>query len=86
MTATTVSIRAFPLLRAYHYPAVAALVGSWMEDRPGGNPQPGDRAVGTVQYGDKTVPRSNFISWAEAREMQASGLVEFASHSTPEEL
>jgi biofilm PGA synthesis lipoprotein PgaB len=63
--------RAFPLLRAYHYPAVAALVGSWMEDRPDG----------TVQFGDKTVPRSNFISWAEAREMQASGLVEFASHS-----
>ena len=27
------------------------------------------------------VPRANFISWAEAREMQASGLVEFASHS-----
>jgi peptidoglycan/xylan/chitin deacetylase (PgdA/CDA1 family) len=63
--------RAFPLLRAYHYPAVAALVGSWMEDRPDG----------TVQFGDKAVPRSNFISWAEAREMEASGLVEFASHS-----
>ena len=32
-------------------------------------------------YGDKKVPRSNFISWDEAREMQASGLIEFASHS-----
>jgi poly-beta-1,6-N-acetyl-D-glucosamine N-deacetylase PgaB len=63
--------RAFPLLEAYRYPAVSALVGSWMEDRPDG----------TVVYGDKTVPRSNFISWTEAREMQASGLVEFASHS-----
>jgi len=63
--------RAFPLLQAYHYPAVAALVGSWMEDRPDG----------MVRYGDKTVPRNDFISWAEAREMQASGLVEFASHS-----
>jgi poly-beta-1,6-N-acetyl-D-glucosamine N-deacetylase len=63
--------RAFPLLEAYRYPAVAALVGSWMEDRS-------DRMV---QYGDKMVPRSKFISWDEAREMQASGLVEFASHS-----
>jgi biofilm PGA synthesis lipoprotein PgaB len=35
----------------------------------------------TVLYGDKRVPRTNFISWDEAREMQASGLVEFASHS-----
>src|SRR5436190_23592014 len=25
--------------------------------------------------------KNNFISWTEAREMQASGLVEFASHS-----
>ena len=63
--------RVFPLLKVYRYPVVAALVGSWMEDRPDGK----------VLYGDKTVPRSNFISWAEAREMQASGLVEFASHS-----
>ena len=29
----------------------------------------------------RCVPRSNFVSWDEAREMQASGLVEFASHS-----
>ena len=35
----------------------------------------------TVLYGDRKVPRTNFISWDEAREMQASGLVEFASHS-----
>ncbi len=63
--------RVFPLLKAYRYPAVAALVGSWMEDA----------ADGTVLYGDKKVPRSNFVSWAEAREMQASGLIEFASHS-----
>ena len=62
--------RVFPLLKAYHYPAVAALVGSWMEDEPDG----------TVLYGDRKVPRSNFVSWDEAREMQASGLVEFASH------
>jgi poly-beta-1,6-N-acetyl-D-glucosamine N-deacetylase len=63
--------RVFPLLKVYRYPIVAALVGSWMERRPDG----------TVLYGDRVVPRSDFISWAQAREMQASGLVEFASHS-----
>ncbi len=63
--------RVFPLLKAYNYPAVSSLVGSWMEDRPDG----------TVLYGDQKVPRTNFISWDQARDMQASGLVEFASHS-----
>ena len=62
--------RVFPLLRIYRYPIVSALVGSWMEGESG-----------TVLYGDRPVPRSTFISWSEAREMQASGLVEFASHS-----
>jgi peptidoglycan/xylan/chitin deacetylase (PgdA/CDA1 family) len=63
--------RVYPLLKAYGYPAVLSLVGSWMEDTPDG----------TVLYSDKKVPRTNFISWAEAKEMQDSGLVEFASHS-----
>ena len=64
--------RVFPLLKVYRFPIVSALVGIWMEGEAGG----------TVSYGgDRRVPRSNFISWAEAREMQASGLVEFASHS-----
>jgi peptidoglycan/xylan/chitin deacetylase (PgdA/CDA1 family) len=63
--------RVYPLLKAYHYPAVASLVGSWMEDTPDG----------MVLYGDKKVPRTNFLSWDEAREIEASGLVEFASHS-----
>ena len=63
--------RVYPLLKAYRFPAVAALVGSWVE--------PGPEA--TVQYGDQVVPRDRFVSWEEAREMQESGLVEFASHS-----
>ena len=63
--------RVFPLAKVYRFPIVAALVGSWMEGRPDG----------TVLYGDRVVPRSNFITWEEAREMQASGLVEMASHS-----
>ena len=62
--------RVFPLALAYRFPVVAALAGSWME---------GD-VDGQVMYGDQRVPRSRFISWAQAREMQASGLVEFASH------
>jgi peptidoglycan/xylan/chitin deacetylase (PgdA/CDA1 family) len=72
--------RVFPLLKAYRYPAVAALVGSWMEDGADSTALDGD-TEGTVLYGDKRVPRSNFISWEEAREMQESGLIEFASHS-----
>ena len=63
--------KVFPLLQVYRIPVVAALVGSWMEGRPDG----------TVLYGDRVVPRSNFLTWAEVRELQASGLVEFASHS-----
>jgi peptidoglycan/xylan/chitin deacetylase (PgdA/CDA1 family) len=63
--------RVFPLLQVYRFPIVAALVGTWMEERPDG----------TVLYGDRIVPRSHFLSWGQARELQASGLVEFASHS-----
>jgi poly-beta-1,6-N-acetyl-D-glucosamine N-deacetylase PgaB len=62
--------RVFPLLLAYRVPAVAALVGAWMD-------APMDA---TVRYGDADAPRGKFISWAQAREMADSGLVEFASH------
>ncbi len=60
-----------PLLKAYNYPAVLALVGSWL-DAPGG---------GTVQYGDQPVAREHFLDWEQLREIVASGLVEIASHS-----
>jgi len=63
--------RVYPLAVAYRMPIVAALVGEWM-DVP---------ASGTVRYGERTLPRSAFISWEQARKMQASGWVEFASHS-----
>jgi peptidoglycan/xylan/chitin deacetylase (PgdA/CDA1 family) len=63
--------RVFPLLKAYSYPAVATLVGAWEEDTPDGK----------VRYGDEQAPRTDFVSWDEAREMQASGLVEFGSQS-----
>jgi biofilm PGA synthesis lipoprotein PgaB len=63
--------RVYPLLRAFNYPAVLALVGSWL-DVP---------ANGVVEYGDEKVARSRFLTLAQIREMHASGLVEFASHS-----
>ncbi len=61
----------YPLLKRYDYPAVLALVGSWLET-------PADQPV---LYGDKEKQRSEFLSWNQIREMQSSGLVEIASHS-----
>ncbi|ABA90026.1 outer membrane polysaccharide N-deacetylase [Syntrophotalea carbinolica DSM 2380] len=61
----------FPLLKAYRYPAVLAVVGSWLDAAPGE----------TVDYGGKLVPREKFLSWPQLREMAESGLVEIASHS-----
>ena len=67
---TSLYRRVFPLALAYRVPVLAALAGSWLEG-------PMD---GTVQYGDQRLPRARFITWPQAREMQASGLIEFASH------
>lgn len=67
----SVYTRVFPLLLAYNFKTVIGLVGAWLD-------APMD---GQVQYGDKLVPRRNFLSWEEVREMQATGLVEVASHS-----
>lgn len=61
----------FPLLKAFNYPAVLALVGSWL-DAPFGS---------QVEYGDEQVPREHFLDWEQIRELAASGLVEIASHS-----
>lgn len=63
--------RVYPLLLAYRYPAVLALVTSWL-DVPAG---------GSVDYGGTKVPRKAFVSWDSVRRMQKSGLVEIASHS-----
>jgi len=61
----------FPLLKAYNFPAVLALEGSWIAPEP--------RA--TVRYGKKTMPRNHFLSWKQLRELAKSPLVEIASHS-----
>ena len=63
--------RAFPLLKLFGYPAVVALVGRWLEVPAGG----------TVDYDGVPLPRADFVSWDDVREMQRSGLVEIASHS-----
>jgi biofilm PGA synthesis lipoprotein PgaB len=63
--------KVFPLLQRYNYPAVLALVTSWLEVPEGGQ----------VHWGDKPAQRDNFLRWSEAAEMVRSGLVELASHS-----
>ena len=63
--------RVFPLLLTYRMPIVAALHGTWVAAPPGS----------TVAYGEQFLPREDFLTWDQAREMQRSGLVEFASHS-----
>jgi biofilm PGA synthesis lipoprotein PgaB len=63
--------RVYPLLKLFNYPAVIAPVGRWMEV-----------AIGEeVVYGKERVPREQFLSWKEVKEMVDSGLVEVASHS-----
>ncbi len=61
----------FPLLRAYHFPAVLALEGSWIEPGPGA----------MVRYGTTMVPRSKFLTWPQMKKLAASPLVEIASHT-----
>lgn len=61
----------YPLLRAFDYPAVLSVVGSFLDAPP--------RAQ--VRYGSGLVAREDFVSWAQLREMQRSGLVEIGSHT-----
>ena len=63
--------KVFPLLKAYGYHAVVSVVGAWA-DLP---------ADGKVDYGYRQFTRADFATWPELREMQASGLVEIASHT-----
>lgn len=59
--------RVFPLLKQYKIPAVFALPTSWLN---------GNTKAGYEAYG-----QGNLVNWAQVREMQASGLAEFVSHS-----
>ncbi len=69
--------RVYPILKAFHFPAIVGLVDEWMKGQGGDDAHSGD----TVRYGNTTLPRSAFLTWAQVREMQKSGLVEVASHS-----
>lgn len=60
-----------PLLKAYGFPAVLALVGDWMTTPEGD----------LVEYGDDLVPREKFLSWEQIRAIAQSSLVEIGSHS-----
>lgn len=61
----------FPLLKAFNYPAVLGLVGSWLELKPGEK----------ARYEGQNYTREKFLDVAEIRELSSSGLVEIASHS-----
>src|ERR1700761_5060594 len=61
----------FPLLQAYGYPALFALEGSWMDQPEGAQ----------FDYNGMLCGHECFVTWAQVREMQSSGLVEMASHT-----
>lgn len=63
--------RVFPLLKLFNYPALLAIVGSWLEVPEGQ----------VIHYDTVDFPRSHFMTWAQIRETSDSGLVEIASHS-----
>src|SRR5690606_18045739 len=63
--------RVYPILKAYHWPAILAPVGAWVSTPPD---EP-------VKYGDAIEPRAHFLNWDEIAEMSRSGLVEVASHT-----
>ena len=62
----------FPLLKLYHYPAVLAVMGKWIDT-------PENEMVG---YGsEKGLQRDFFLTWSQIKQLHDSGLVEIASHS-----
>jgi len=63
--------KVFPLLKLFHYPAVIAIVGEWIETPP-------DQQV---LFGDNLLARDQFVNWNDIKTMMNSGLVEVASHS-----
>ncbi|EHJ91968.1 Poly-beta-1,6-N-acetyl-D-glucosamine N-deacetylase [Vreelandella boliviensis LC1] len=61
----------FPLLKLYNFPAVQAVVGSWL-DVPAG---------GQVPYGNIFLRRDRFLTWEQVKTLGESPLVEIASHT-----
>lgn len=67
----SVATHVLPLLRAYRYPALVAVVGRWLDLAPGE----------TVDYAGRRLKREDFLSAKDLRTLADSGLVEIASHS-----
>lgn len=67
----SVYTHAYPLLQAYGFRAVSAVVTAWV-DLPEGE---------SVDYGPRPFTREDFLTWEQVREMHGSGVVEIASHS-----
>ena len=63
--------RVYPILKRFHWPAIAAPVGVWM-NTPQGQ---------LVNFSGQPRPRDKFLTWDQVREMSDSGLIEIASHS-----
>ncbi|WP_373766245.1 poly-beta-1,6-N-acetyl-D-glucosamine N-deacetylase PgaB [Glaesserella sp.] len=61
----------YPLLKAYNYPAVYAIVTDWINT-------PANKKI---SYGKLKLDRRAFVTWQQLREMQNSGLIEIASHT-----
>ena len=61
----------YPLLKLYDYPAITAVVGSWI-DTP---------ASDSVVYGDTHLNRSRFMTREQLKELHDDPLVEIASHT-----
>lgn len=63
--------KVFPLLRAYNYPALVAVITDYV----------GMPAGRQIDYGYRPFTRDDFLTWEQLREMQKSGLIELASHT-----
>uniref|UniRef100_UPI003F598232 poly-beta-1,6-N-acetyl-D-glucosamine N-deacetylase PgaB n=1 Tax=Stenotrophomonas cyclobalanopsidis TaxID=2771362 RepID=UPI003F598232 len=63
--------RVYPLLRAYNYPALVAVITDYVDMAPGR----------TIDYGYRAFGHDDFLTWDQLREMQSSGLIELASHT-----
>lgn len=66
---SSVYSNAYPIIKKYKIPVVIALVGSWLQ------------AKEKADFSGQMIPRGEFLSQNEIKEMVASGLVEVASHS-----
>ena len=65
----SVYTRVLPLLRLFDYPAVVSIVTSWPE------------SDAIIEYAGIKRGREGFLSKEQILELQASGLIEFASHT-----